>query len=45
MVLREQNHLISVDFFQDIFDLKKYVFIDIRKQDRQKREGVSASQF
>jgi len=45
MVFRKPNHLKSVDFFRDIFDLKKHVFIDIRKQARQKKEGVSASQL
>ena len=45
MVLRKPNHGISVDFFKSAFDLKKHVFINVRKQIRQKMEGVSASQF
>jgi len=45
MVLRKPNHRLSLDFFQSAFDLKKYVFINARKQIRQKREGFSASQF
>ena len=39
MVLRKPNHKSSHDFFWDAFDLKKYVFIDVRKQTRQKMEG------
>ena len=45
MVLRKPNHRLSLDFFRDAFDLKKHVFIYVRKQVRQKMEGVSASQF
>ena len=45
MVLRKPNLDVSADFFQDAFDLKKYVFIYIRKQIRQEMEGISASQF
>ena len=45
MVLRKPNHTKSVDFFRGIFDLKKHVFIDVRKQTRQKKEGVRASQL
>ena len=45
MVLRKLNHRTSHDFFWDGFDLKKHVFINLRKQIRQKMEGVSASQF
>ena len=45
MVLRESNHGISCDFFWDASDLKKHVFIDLRKQIRQEMEGISASQF
>jgi len=45
MVLRKLNHRISFDFFRGAFDLKKHVFIYIRKQTRQKMEGFSASQF
>jgi len=45
MVLRKSNHILSLDFFQSAFDLKKHVFINARKQIGQKREGVCASQF
>jgi len=45
MVLRKPNHGFSLDFFKGACDLKKHVFINIRKQIRQKMEGVSASQF
>ena len=45
MVLRKPNHILSLDFFRGALDLKKHVFIDARKQIRQKMEGVSASQF
>ena len=45
MVLRKLNHNFYRDFFWGAFDLKKHVFIGLRKQTRQKMEGVSASQF
>jgi len=45
MVFRKLNHIPSHDFFWDAFDLNKHVFIDVRKQTRQKMEGISASQF
>jgi len=45
MVLRKPNHRLSFDFFQSAFDLKKYVFINARKQIGQKMEGISAGQF
>jgi len=45
MVLRKLNHRLNVDFFQGAADLKKYVFIYVRKQIRQKVEGIGASQF
>jgi len=45
MVLRKLNHRLNVDFFQSSADLKKHVFIKLRKQIRQKMEGVSASHF
>ena len=45
MVSRKPNHRLGVDFFQGAFDLKKHVFINLRKQVRQKVEGISASQF
>ena len=43
MVLGKQNHRLSRDFFVGAVDLKKHVFINVRKQIRQKMEGVSAS--
>jgi len=45
MVLRKPNHKLSLDFFRGVFDLKKHVLIYLRKQIRQKMEGISASQF
>ena len=45
MVSRKTNHEFSLDLFTGTFDLKKYVFINVRKQTRQKMEGISASQF
>ena len=45
MVQRKPNHKLSVDFFRGAFDLKKHVFIDVRKQIRQKMEGFGAGQF
>ena len=45
MVLRKQNRRLSLDLNQGAADLKKYVFINIRKQTRQKVEGIGASQF
>jgi len=45
MVFKKLNHRPRHDFFLDAFDLKKHVFINTRKQTRQKMEGISASQF
>jgi len=45
MVFRKPNHRSRHDFCLDALDLKKHVFIDTRKQTRQKMEGISASQF
>ena len=45
MVLAKLNHELNSGFFEDTADLKKHVFIDLRKQIRQKMEGFSASQF
>ena len=45
MVLRKSNRSLYVDFFRGAADLKKNVFIYVRKQIGQKREGISASQF
>ena len=43
MALKKPKHRLSIDFFRGVFDLKKHVFINARKQIGQKREGVSAS--
>ena len=45
MVLRKLNHRSSCDFSEGVADLKKYVFIYVRKQIGQKMEGISACQF
>jgi hypothetical protein len=45
MVLKRLNHRNIIDFLRSAADLKKYVFINLRKQTRQKMEGISASQF
>ena len=45
MVPKKQNHRLVRDFFEGAADLKKHVFIYLRKQIGQKREGFSASQF
>jgi len=45
VVLNKLNQRTKLDFLRNAFDLKKYVFIDVRKQTRQKMEGISASQF
>jgi len=45
MVFRKLNHRTGHDFFRDASDLKKHVFIDLRKQIGQKMEGIGASQF
>jgi len=45
MVLRKQNHGLNLDFSKGAVDLKKHVSIYIRKQIRQKMEGLSASQL
>tara|TARA_B100001175_G_C19251866_1_gene515092 strand:- start:346 stop:483 length:138 start_codon:yes stop_codon:yes gene_type:complete len=45
MAFKKLNHHCSFDFTDCAAELKKYVFIDLRKQIRQKVEGVSASQF
>ena len=41
MVLKKLNHNLF-DFLISTADLKKYVFINLRKQIRQKTEGISA---
>ena len=45
MELKKVNHIKVFDFLDSAVDLKKYVFINLRKQIRQKMEGFSASQF
>ena len=45
MAPRKSNHILSLDFYQGARDLKKHVFINVRKQIRQQMEGISASQF
>ena len=45
MVLKESNNRLRLDFLKSAADLKKYGFINLRKQTRQKVEGFSASQF
>jgi hypothetical protein len=45
MVLKGLNQILNVDFFWGATDLKKHVSIYIRKQIRQKRESISASQL
>jgi len=45
MVFKRLNHRLNLDFFEDAADLKKDVFIYTREQTRQKRKGISASQF
>jgi len=43
MVLRKSNYRFNLDFSKGAADLKKHVFIDLRKQIRQEMEGISAS--
>jgi len=43
MVLRKLNHRKIFNFLNGAADLKKYVFIYIRKQTRQEMAGFSAS--
>ena len=45
MELKKLNHKRFFDFLDSTADLKKYVFINLRKQTRQKMEGFSASQL
>ena len=45
MVQIKLNLVEILDLLVCIADLKKYVFINFRKQARQKMEGISASQF
>ena len=43
MVQKKKDHKNTFDFLISIADLKKYVFINLRKQTRQKMEGIRAS--
>ena len=43
MVLKKLNHRKVFDFMKSTTDLKKYVFIYLRKQTRQEMESFSAS--
>ena len=45
MVPRKPNHRLNLDFLSGAADLKKHVFINVRKQTRQEMEGISASQL
>ena len=45
LVFNKLNQRLKLDFLRDAYDLKKYVFIDVRKQTRQKVEGISDSQL
>ena len=45
MELKKLNCRKDFDFLDSYVELKKYVFINLRKQIRQKMEGISASQF
>ena len=42
MVALKPNHRLNVDFLKGAADLKKHVFIYLRKQIRQKMEGIGA---
>jgi len=45
MELKKVNQIKFLDVFESSADLKKYVFINLRKQIRQKMEGLCASKF
>jgi len=45
MEFKKTNHIKVIDLLKSSADLKKYVFINLRKQIGQKMEGFSASQF
>ena len=45
IVLKEFNYELNLNFSQDNADLNLNVFINVRKQTRQKVEGISASQL
>ena len=42
MAFKELNHGLNLDFIRGAADLKLHVFINLREQIRQKREGVCA---
>ena len=42
MVPRKPNHGLNLDFLRGTADLKKHVFINLRKQIRQEMAGFSA---
>ena len=45
MVFKKKDNSLDLNFLSGTADLKKYVFINLRKQVRQKMEGISARQF
>ena len=45
MVLKRLNHRLNLGFFENTADLKKHVFINVRKQIGQKMEDIGAGQF
>jgi len=45
MELGKPNYRSGLYFFRGAADLKKHVFINTRKQIRQKMEGICASKF
>jgi len=44
-VSRNLNNRLNLDYLKDAADLKIHVFINLRKQIRQKVEGISASKL
>jgi len=45
MALKGLDQMMKVDFSRGAADLKKHVFIHVRKQIGQKREGICAGKF
>ncbi len=45
MVFKKSSIRLVSDFFESSLDLKKHVFINVRKQIRQEMEGISACQL
>ena len=41
-MILDLNQELKIGFLEGVFDLKKYVFINLRKQIGQKREGIRA---